>query len=281
MRLQTTLLAAVAATTFAVASAGAASAATVDIQNAVARVTVVPEDRGDIKIEVVRPNQKLPLAVRTVGDRTILDGGLARKIRSCNGAGPRARVQVRDVGEVGWADMPQVVIHVPRDVRVDAGGAVFGSVGRSASLQLGNSGCGDWTIANVEGAARISQAGSGDTRMGSSGSLKVRVAGSGDVAAADVKGALEVNIAGSGSANIRSVDGPLEVSIAGSGDVDVNGGRATAMKVSVAGSGDVDFDGVAESLKVSIAGSGDVHARKVTGNVSKSIIGSGSVRVGD
>ena len=50
--------------------------------------------------------------------------------------------------------MPQVVIRTPRDVNVDAGGAVFGSVGRSASLDLGNAGCGDWTIANVDGRRR-------------------------------------------------------------------------------------------------------------------------------
>jgi hypothetical protein len=62
--------------------------------------------------------------------------------------------------------MPQVVIHTPRDVKVSAGGAVFGSVGRSATLDLDNAGCGDWTIANVEGTAKVSQAGSGDTRMG-------------------------------------------------------------------------------------------------------------------
>lgn len=278
MRLQTTLLAAVAAT---LCATGAAKAATVEIEDAVARVTVVPENRSDIKIEVFAPNARLPLTVRTIGDRTILDGDLDRRIRSCNGSGERARVHVRDLGDVSWAEMPQVTIRTPRDVKVEAGGAVFGSVGRSASLDLGNSGCGDWTIANVEGAARISQAGSGDTRMGSSGSLKVRVAGSGDVAAADVRGALDVNIAGSGSAAIRSVNGPLEVSIAGSGDVDVDGGRATTMKASIAGSGDVEFDGVADSLSASIAGSGDVHAKQVRGNVSKRILGSGSVRVGD
>lgn len=270
------LLAAVAA----IFAPSAAQAATIEIEDAVARVTVVPENRSDIKIEVISPNSKLPLTVRTAGDRTILDGDLHRRIRSCRSTGERSAVHVRGVGEIGWAEMPQVVIRTPRDVKVEAGGAVFGSVGRSASLELGNAGCGDWTIANVEGSARVSQAGSGDTRMGSSGALRVRVAGSGDVAAADVRGGLDVSIAGSGSASIRSVNGPLDVSIAGSGDVDIGGGRATAMKVSVAGSGDVAFGGTADSLRARIAGSGDVHAREVKGDISKSIMGSGSVRVG-
>ena len=78
--------------------------------------------------------------------------------------------------------MPQIVIRTPRDVDVDAGGAIWGTVGRSASLSLGNAGCGDWTVGNVEGRMRLSQAGSGDTRAGSAGEAKVRVAGSGDTA---------------------------------------------------------------------------------------------------
>jgi len=276
MRLQMVLLTAAAA----LGAGAAAQAATVEVKDAVARVTVVPEDRKDIKVEVIRPNPALPLMVRTLGDRTIVDGDLDRRIHNCRSSGESSWVDVRGVGKIGWAEMPQVVIHTPRDVRVDAGGAVFGSVGRSASLNLDNAGCGDWTLANVEGEAKVSQAGSGDTRMGNSGGLKIRVAGSGDVAAADVKGPVDINIAGSGDAMVRSVSGALEISIAGSGDVQIAGGRATEMKVSVAGSGDVDFRGSADTLRARIAGSGDVHANEVKGPVSKMIMGSGSVRVG-
>lgn len=275
MRLQLLLLAAATAL-----SAGAAQAATIEIKDAVARVTVVPENRSDIKIEVTRPNGQLPLTVRTFGDKTILDGDLDRRIHNCRSSGEASWVDVRGVGKVGWAEMPQVVIHTPRDVHVEAGGAVFGSVGRSATLDLDNAGCGDWTLANVEGVAKISQAGSGDTRMGSAGSLKIRVAGSGDVAAADIHGPVDINIAGSGDASVRSVSGELEVSVAGSGDVMIGAGRATDMKVSIAGSGDVDFRGSADSLRARIAGSGDVHASEVKGPISKMIMGSGSVRVG-
>ena len=260
MRLQLLLLAAATALSAGAASQ-AAQAATIEIKDAVARVTVVPENRSDIKIEVTRPNGQLPLTVRSFGDKTILDGDLDRRIHNCKSSGDASWVDVRGVGRVSWAEMPQVVIHTPRDVHVEAGGAVFGSVGRSASLDLDNAGCGDWTLANVEGVAKISQAGSGDTRMGSAGSLKIRVAGSGDVAAADVKGPLDISIAGSGDASVRSVSGQLEVSVAGSGDVMIGSGRATDMKVS-------------------IAGSGDVHANEVKGPISKMIMGSGSVRVG-
>lgn len=276
MRLQMVLLAAATAL-----SAGAAQAATVEIRDAVARVTVAPSDRADVKVEIIKTNSRTPLSVRTLpGGRTIIDGDLDRKIRSCRGGPGKAVVTVRDVGDVTWDEMPRIVIHTPRAVDVEAGGAVFGSVGRSASLNLDNAGCGDWTVANVEGAAKVNVAGSGDARMGSAAGLKVRVAGSGDVAVGEVKNGLDVSIAGSGSTAVRSASGPVEISIAGSGDVEIGGGRAGAMKVSIAGSGDVDFRGAADSLNVRIAGSGDVHVDEVKGDVSKTIMGSGSVRVG-
>ena len=181
MRLETGMIALVAAL-----AAGSAQSATVEIREAVARVTVIPEARSDIKIQIIRPNGSLPLTVRTMGDHTILDGNLDRRIRNCRSSGTSSSVDVRGAGNIGWQDMPQVVIRTPRDTNVEAAGAVFGTVGRSGSLTLDNAGCGDWTIANVDGEARISQAGSGDTRIGTSGSLRVRVAGSGDVAAAAV-----------------------------------------------------------------------------------------------
>jgi hypothetical protein len=277
MRVQMALLAAAGLAL----GAGGAKAASLEIKDAVARVTVIPEARNDIKVEVIRPNGKLPLSMRTMGDRTILDGDLGHnRIHNCRGEGENVVVEVRGAGAFGWNDMPQVVIHTPRDVKVEAGGAVFGSVGRAASVDLGNSGCGDWTLANIEGVAKVAQAGSGDTRMGSAGSAKFRLAGSGDVATADIKGGLDITIAGSGSASVKSISGPLNISIAGSGNVNVGGGRATEMRVMVAGSGDVDFRGEADSLKARIAGSGDVHANAVRGEVSKTILGSGSVKVG-
>jgi hypothetical protein len=275
MRLPTIVL-----TVATLAVAGGASAASVEVKDAVARVTVIPEDRADVKVEIVQANPKLPLRVRTLMGRTTVDGGLGRRIRGCHGAGDQAVVHVRGVGDVALRDMPRVVIRTPRDVDLDAGGAVWGAVGRSASVKLGNAGCGDWTIGNVAGVLQITQAGSGDTRTGSAARAKFRVAGSGDVTAADIKGPLTVDIAGSGDVVAASVAGPLEVHVAGSGDVRVAGGRATVMNVAVAGSGDVIFGGVADSLKARVAGSGDVHARQVIGQISKSVMGSGGVTVG-
>jgi hypothetical protein len=275
MRLPTALLAATAAL-----AASAAHAASVEVKDAVAQVTVIPEDRSDVRVEIVRANPALPLIVRMLGDRTIIDGNLDRRIRNCRGSGEARSVEVSGVGDVAYRDMPQVVIRTPRAVQFNAGGAVFGAIGRSASLEFGNAGCGDWTIGNVQGRLMISEAGSGDIRAGTAGESKLRIAGTGDVSTAALHGPVDVNVAGSGDVTVASISGPLNVKIAGSGDVRVLAGRATTMNVSVAGSGDVAFDGVADSLKARVAGSGDVRAREVRGEVTKALLGSGGVSVG-
>ena len=264
----------------ACAAAGAAHAASVEIKDAVARVTVIPENRADVRVEILSSHPRLPLQVRTFGGRTVVDGGLFHRIRNCRGPMDNPRVSVLGIGDIGLGEMPQVVVHTPRDAHVQAGGAVFGSVGRSASLELGNAGCGDWTVANVEGQLRLNEAGSGNVRAGSAGEAHVRVAGSGDIWTTDIRGPLSVEIAGSGDVTVGSLGGPLEARVAGSGDVRVRGGHASTMNVSIAGSGDVDFRGVADSLKARIMGSGDVRVREVRGPISKMVMGSGGVTVG-
>lgn len=264
----------------AAAMASAAQAQSVEIKDAVVRVTVIPEARSDIKVEFLSSHPKLPLQVRTSGEKVIIDGGLNRKIRSCQGEGGHASVQVTGLGSVGYGEMPQVVIRAPRDVNLDSGGAVFGAIGKSNSLALSNAGCGDWTVANVVGQLKLNQAGSGDTHVGSVGRASLRVAGSGDIKTQAVNGPMDVNLAGSGDVWTASLDGPLDVKIAGSGDVKIAGGRVGAMTVSVAGSGGVVVDGAAESLKARIAGSGDVKVKAVKGAVSKAVVGSGDVVIG-
>lgn len=273
------LLTACAAAGLALAT-GAAQAAEVEIKDAVARVTVIPENRSDIKVEVLSTHPRLPLEVRSLGGKTIVDGDLDRRIKSCNGEGDGVSVTVNGIGRVTYDEMPHVVIRTPRDADVEAGGAVFGVVGKSASLELSNAGCGDWIVANVQGRLKLNQAGSGDSRLGTAGQANLRAAGSGDIRTQGVSGPLHVDVAGSGDVWVASVNGELDVKIAGSGNVTVAGGQAGAMTVAVAGSGDVDFRGVAQSLKARIAGSGDIHAREVRGEVSKAVVGSGDVRVG-
>jgi hypothetical protein len=263
------------------ASAASAAERSVEIRNAVARVIVVPSDRADVKVVIRTNSPDLPLKVSRKGDRLVIDGDLRwNRIRNCRGAGDRSSVDVRGVGTVGWARMPEVIIYSPRKVDLSVAGAVFGSIGRSASVDFANAGCGDWTIANVAGRLDISQAGSGDIQAGSAGALDLSVAGSGDTRTQAIAGSADINIAGSGDVRMARLDGPLDVSIAGSGDIRVLGGRTGKVDVSIAGSGDVRIAGEAASVDASFMGSGDVWVTKVNGPVSKSVMGSGGVHVG-
>lgn len=266
-----------------VANGAQAASPRVQIKDAVARVTVIPESRSDVKVEVFSANPQLPLEVREMGGKVIVDGGLDRKIRSCSGDSEKgdASVEVAGVGRIAYANMPQVVVRVPKEVDVEAGGAVFGVIGKSETLKLSNAGCGDWTVANVRGDLRLNLAGSGDTRVGTAGAATLRVAGSGDVRTQAISGPFDANIAGSGDVWAAAVNGgKVDVKIAGSGNVKIAGGQGAAMTASVAGSGDVVFDGPVESLKARIAGSGDVRVKSVKGEVSRAVIGSGDVIVG-
>jgi hypothetical protein len=282
--MQPTLIAALGAIA-ALSLSTAASAASIEIKDAVARVTIIPEARSDVSVTIVKNDAHHPLQVSTGLDgRTIVDGGyrsgLFGGISSCNSFGGRPSVHVRGVGTIGYDDMAQVVVHVPMNAKVAGGGAVFGTVGRSNSLELAAAGCGDWTVADVGGQFTLSDAGSGDVHAGSAGLIHVSTSGSGDVFTRAIGGGVEASIAGSSNIKIASVSGPVKVRISGSGDLSIDSGHAAALSASIAGSGDVTFHGVADILSASIAGSGDVNVDHVTGAVKKAIVGSGDVNVG-
>ncbi|HLZ84953.1 MAG TPA: DUF2807 domain-containing protein [Caulobacteraceae bacterium] len=262
-------------------AAGAAQAApSVEIRHAVARVTIVPEARSDVAVFVTRTNPRLPLRVTREGDRVVVDGGLGWRSVNCHALFGRPSAFIWGIGNIGYDDMPQIVVRMPLYAAAGAAGAVFGSVGPGAGVDLANSGCGDWKVADQNGPLRISTSGSGDIRAGAATAAEVHISGSSDVYVRAARGGLTAAVSGSGDINAATVNGPLHVRVGGSGDVRVHDGAVTDMNVSVAGSGDVHFGGVAQSLVANIAGSGDVSAARVTGSVSKHIAGSGDVSVG-
>ena len=287
---------AIAATSSSTTAAAPQGMASLLIDNAAARVVVIPEARSDIAVTVTRGSAQLPeLQVRRRGNSVEIDGGLKRRIRNCGTQGvgvvrdtgdavrPDAQwgVEINGVGRVRGSDLPLITARVPMSVSISASGAVLGSVGRSQRLDLSNAGCGDWTVANVAGPMKLSIAGSGDIMAGSARSAQVSLAGSGDVRLANVSEGLEASIAGSGDIRAGSVGGRVNASIAGSGDVVIEAGRVSDVDASIAGSGDIRIEAVAQSLDASIMGSGDVRVAQVIGPVDHSIMGSGSVTVGD
>lgn len=270
-----------AATLAMAASTGAAQAQGLDIENAAARLVVIPEARSDIQVTVTPGSAKLPpLEVRRNRAGVEVDGDLRRRIDGCDGRNGAQSVRVRGVGSIPVSQLPLITARVPLDAEVGAGGAVFGSIGRSRTLELSHAGCGELRAANVAEKAEVSSAGSGTVHVGSSREASVSLAGSGDVFLGAVAGPLSASIAGSGDVRAVSVAGAVDASIAGSGDVIVESGRTGAVSASIVGSGDVRVAGVAASVDASVMGSGDVRVGQVTGSIRRNLAGSGDVIVG-
>lgn len=304
-----------AALALSAAAAPAQAAPGVRVQDAAARLVVIPEARRDVSVTVRPGDPRLPpLRTRQDGEVLVVEGGLQDRIESCGAINmnfgavfnhrrgdpaPGQRVIVRGVGMVPLDALPVITARVPMDASVAAGGAVWGEVGPTERLRLAKSGCGDFRVADVRGEFDIDSHGSGDTGAGRVGKLRAAMNGSGDLTAGDVAreadvaivdsgdvrlgrvgGAIAATVRGSGDLRAAELQGPLNASVAGSGDVQVEGGRAPVMAVRIAGSGDVRFGGEAGSLSAQIAGSGDVRVSRVTGPVAKSVHGSGEVYIG-
>lgn len=284
---------AVIAATLVSVPAQAKASPEVEIRNAVARVVVIVEDRADVAVEVTQGNTRLPaLQVQRRGDEIQIDGGLGGRryndaIRNCRSGpadarqpGDGASVEVRDLGRINVSDAPLIIVRSPRDVKVSAGSAVFGAVGRGArTVELSNGGCGDWVVANTDGALDLSLGGSGDIRTGTSRSLEASLDGSGTIRAG-ATGDLDLSLGGSGEAWVAGVNGDVDIAIGGSGEVSIPRGRAQTFEVAIGGSGDIDFGGTAGDVSATIAGSGDIRVAEVTGRVSRTIVGSGDIRIG-
>ncbi|MDC7681973.1 DUF2807 domain-containing protein [Asticcacaulis sp. BYS171W] len=270
------VLAGVAVSTLALAAAQAHAATEVELKNVAARVIVTPEDRSDVKLTVAYGKAQLPkILIATRGDRLIANGQLGKSVHC---AGGNARINGK--GTFAQNDLPVIHIRVPRDAKVAAGGAVYGRIGATRSLEFALGGCGDWSVDDVEKKAELSIGGSGTVRARNVGEAEIAVGGSGDVYAGRV-GKLEGAIGGSGSINVNEINGPVEIAIGGSGDVKIDKGISPKVEVSIAGSGNVRFNGEARDVELSVVGAGDVTIRKVTGRVSKSVMGSGNVHIGN
>ncbi|MBN8553630.1 MAG: hypothetical protein J0L52_12140 [Caulobacterales bacterium] len=285
------LATALAAFAASAALGSTAHAQEVEIRNAVARVVVIPEDRTDIQVTVDPGTSGLPaIEVSRRGDDVRLDGGLRRRIQDCQSEGFVANptempdgigVTVRGHGTVELSQAPLVVIRTPRDVQIDASGAVWGAIGRSRSTQLGAGGCGDWSVANTDGSLSIALGGSGNVRAGSAGSGEFALGASGSISTAAIDGPADIAIGGSGSVTVASINGAADIAIGGSGSVRIDGGRVSSLNVAVAGSGGVVVGATADTVSASIVGSGDISVARVTGAVERTILGSGQLRIGN
>lgn len=261
-------------------SLGAHATPTLEMRGAAVRVVIVPERRATVSVTVLHASKKLPLRIRVFGGRTFITGDIGHRSHGCQFSGGRRGVGIWGRGVIPYDALPMLVVRTPMDVRVSAGEAVFGVVGRSASLELTNQGCGGWTVANVAGHMKLDQAGSGVSRVGASGRADVSVAGSGSIVAQAIRGGVTAVSSGAGNISLASLNGPFDVRVAGSGEIDAKAGRAPTMVASIAGSGGIRFGGAAGTLRATIAGPGAVTVAHVEGAVTRQVFGAGHIRVG-
>ena len=238
-----------------------------------AHVTITPEDRQDVTIEITNPGHTPMPTIERDGEDIVIDGHLANRVDCDDGGG----ADLRGYSRVALADLPQIVVHAPRTLHVDYDGAGLAEIGPSQALHLEVSGCGGATAADVAGELEVDLRGSGRVQAAASHSLNADVMGSGGLTAGAVAEGADVSVFGSGSVTVASVAGSFKGSSHGSGDVTVSGGSITNAELDLFGSGGSDITAPIQRLKVSIHGSGDVNVNGAVGDVDASIFGSGGV----
>jgi hypothetical protein len=263
------------------AAAGSASAASLEIRNAALRVVVIPEARSDISVTVLKTNPHLPIRLSTdLTGGTVIDGGAwfapFGKPIWCEAGGD---VHVWGVGHVANADLPRIVVRVPLDVRVSAGGGVFGAISGSNKLGLDVSGCGDWVVGNVRDRLAVSNSGSATVRTGTAGQMALQASGSGRIATHAAANGLDAEVSGSGEVAVEAASGLIRIRDSGSGGITVNGGQASSLDTQVSGSGDIQFKGAAQDVRASLSGIGQIGAGVVTHSLGVDISGAGDMSV--
>jgi hypothetical protein len=238
-----------------------------------AHVTITPEDRQDISIEITNPGHTPMPTVVHDGDNIVVDGRMANRVDcdEANGA------DLDGYGRVALTDLPQIVVHAPRSLHVDYDGAGLAEVGPSQALHLEVSGCGGANAADVAEALEVDVRGSGRVQAGAAHSLNADVMGSGGLTTGAIVDGADVSVFGSGSVTVASVTGTLKSSSHGSGDVTVSAGSITNAEINTFGSGGATITAPIQQLKASIHGSGDIEVHGAVGDVDASIVGSGSV----
>ena len=268
---------------FAVAALSAVAAwagPSVQFRGAAVRVVVIPEARRDVAVMVLRNARGLPLKIRRAGDRVTITGTVARGIRGCVVVGKRQYVRIWNRGDTVVEALPQIVLRTPTSVRISAGDAVFGSVGRSGSLDLTNQGCGTWTVADVAGRMHVDQTGPGTIRTGTALVADLNVALAGVLQTQGITRGVTAVSSGDGEITVAAMNGPLDARVAGAGAIRIKAGEASTLAASIAGSGEIEFAGKAGSLNATIAGSGHVRVAAVAGGVKKQVYGAGDISIG-
>ena len=134
--------------------------ASLRIENAAARVVVIPERRANIAVSIKQAGKGPKLKTRQVGPMLVIEGQGGER----RSFWPFSRREPLTCDGGAHRDLPVITAHVPVNARVSASGAVYGEIGPSSSLALTTDGCGEWRVGDVTGQLEVSSAGSAAIR---------------------------------------------------------------------------------------------------------------------
>ena len=258
-----------------------ARAASVELKGVYANLTVIPEDRADVAVDVRASDGKLPLprVTRNGGD-VVVDGGLG-PVHECPGMGPGIDHGVFLHGR-GWtpaASAVTIVVHSPRSAKLAADGWILGDVRASQGFDLNTTGCSRWRISDTRGTLTIRQDGAASITAGAARKAVFDLSGVTHLDLASTSD-LKVDMSGLGAVDLKSISGPVDATLSGMGNVRIDGGHAGRVKADVSGVGGFRLHGSASELDADVSGIGGVHVDHVDGAVRKNVSGIGHVSVG-
>src|SRR5262249_26832484 len=149
------------------ASATPFQAGGVEVRDAAAMLTVIPEERTDVDATVAAGSRLPAPSVHLQGNQLVIDGGV--RIQGCGGwfqTGQRSSVRVAGYGLVAPNDLQHITLHVPRSLNLSIGGGVHSTIGASQGGHLALNGCGRTDMSDAAGPLDLALNGSGDAHVG-------------------------------------------------------------------------------------------------------------------
>ena len=252
------------------ANLGAFAADTVELRSVMAILKVLPEDRGDIAVSVQGGTSQPARSVQAslIDGGLVIDGGLGEAPHRCRArfTGQGAAV-APGLAPVPAADLPVIILHTPRDLKLVVRGVVAAEIGDLRSGDIRIDGCGDARIGDVARDLTVTLNGFGDVDVGQvSGGLAAALEGVGDLTIRSVRADAALRLAGEGDLTTGALAGALDARMIGGGVMTVASVGAGAT-VRAPGSGRVDLGPVKAYARIEGDGSSHVRMASLDGAV--------------
>lgn len=257
-----------------------ARAAELVLEGLVARVTVLPEARSDFAVEVRPGSGSLPsVTISREGGRTLLTSGV--EVGACTRVDGRMRVGLRDGSQAEMSEAPDVIIHAPRAFSLSGDNSgLIGQIGPAEDLDISQSGCAFWDVANVAGTLRAEMSGGARLTAGTSRSALLGASGGAAITTGAVAD-LVAEASGGGAIRVASVSGAAEATASGGGRIEIESGQGSTLRAHASGGGRIVHRGEVAALHATASAGGQIEVFQVENVVSRFVSAGGQVVVGN